>query len=149
MKYKFLFPFSLESFYFNFFSSDSVWSELLDILRKITDAEFVCNFCVQTQLYRVPWVKELLALGKLRISECRSTSAAESLLLTLKMFFTFELVFPSGTINEWNSFISKDNTMFIQSMKFLQVVRLPLYIFIQCIVDDNSLYNAYHFILSG
>lgn len=105
------------------YSSDSVWSELLDILRKITDAEFVCSFCVQTQFYRVAWVKEILALGKSRISECRSTSAAEALLLTLKKFFTFELVFPSGTINEWNSFISKDNTMFMQSMKFLQIVR--------------------------
>ncbi len=108
------------------FSSDSLWSELLEILRKITDAEFVCNFCVQTKLYRVPWVKEILALGKLRISECRSTSAAESLLLSLKKFFTFELVFPSGTINEWKSFISKDNTMFMQCMKFLQIVRMAL-----------------------
>lgn len=94
----------------------------MEILREITDAEFVCKFCVSADLPRMGWVKEILTLGKGRVSECPATAAANSLLLTFKKLYTFELVYPSGTINEWKAFISKENTMFLQSLKFLQDV---------------------------
>jgi len=120
---------------------------MVDALEKINDGQFVCNFCVQRGLPRLKWVKQLLSVGKGKVKHCMGTEASKNLLLTLKMFFTFEQVFPEPTIQDWVQFESDENTMFLQCLWFLKKVSSKFIIVRMCL--DMLLRLIYDFYKLG
>ncbi|ODM96452.1 Kinetochore-associated protein 1, partial [Orchesella cincta] len=98
---------------------DSLYVNLLCVLRSIKDAEFICNFHSHSKLPKIEWIKEIIELGKSRVYECTDHTVSNLLLLAVNRLHTFDLVYPNGTTMEWYSMISDDNNMFLQSIKFL------------------------------
>ncbi|CAL8075127.1 unnamed protein product [Orchesella dallaii] len=99
---------------------DTLYKNLLSVLRNIKDVEFVCNFHSYAKLPKMKWIKEIIELGTSRVYECSNSTVSNLLLLAVNRLHTFDLVYPNGSIMEWNSMISEDNNMFLQSIKFLE-----------------------------
>jgi hypothetical protein len=97
---------------------------MIESLEKVKDAQFVCAFCIQRGLAKLSWVKNLLSVGKTKVTDCSGTEISKVFLLTLKKFFTFEQVFSDATIENWIQFESDENTMFQQCVWFLKNVSL-------------------------